>query len=121
MTDSRTETVTGSRTETMMDIMRDCLLQQFNETSKRYENYDPKTRSLILIDKLYLMSNMINCIASVSEVDEIAEKRKQKFANCESESLITARYSLIKGATQLLKNEIEALEKYVLSKQTNDP
>ena len=102
------------------------VLEQFNETLKRYESYDQKTRSILFLDKLHLcLAFIMNIIASEEsqriereEAEEAAENAKSNCGNVVKSKKTESRKlqcEQLKKTFELIKNELNALEKHVMA------
>ena len=91
------------------------LISEFSQMSQRYEKYDPKTRSLMFLDKLHLISNFVATAITVDEIDNMDRREKQKLNS--EERLHISQYEALRMASNAFKTEINALEKHILSEQ----
>lgn len=100
------------------ESMKKFLSEQFANITKRYENYDPKIRSLMFLDKLHIsLSALMTLILTEEnpkigniEKDQCTEENKQKKINrikLESEQL--------RNVFNVIKTELDALENYILT------
>ena len=100
------------------DKLEQLMIAEFSEISKRYESYDPKTRSVLFLDKLHLVSNFIAVAIAASEIDNIERREQDRQKYKENNSSFTpdrSRVEAMKRAADAFKKELNALEKYVCS------
>lgn len=102
------------------------VLEQFSNISKRYESYDPRTRSLMFLDKLHLA---LAVISSAYLTDEASSRINQNRCHCsgqcncseERQDRIKSaelRCQHLRNAFDVVKKELDAIEKYI---QTASP
>src|SRR5438874_7828441 len=92
------------------------MVVEFSEISKRYEKYDPKTRSLMFLDKLHLISNFIAAAIAIDEIDTM-DRQERETSNSVNPSNISrfestsniSRFAALKVASDAFKTEINAL------------
>jgi len=100
----------------MRNKLEQFLISEFSEISKRYENYDPKTRSLLFLDKLHLIANFIATAIVSDEIDNLARREKEQSDSCNNQ---TTKFEALRLASNVFKNEINALEKHILEKASD--